>query len=106
DRLYRLLQWFDRTHHFAKMAKHGSKTFLRCVKKIADGAVAYARERGCTAVVCGHTHAACANLSQPIPYFNSGCWTELPCPYLTVEDGVVELCRFVPAEDSVRPAFA
>jgi UDP-2,3-diacylglucosamine pyrophosphatase LpxH len=91
DRLYRVLQWLDRTHTFAKMAKHGSKTFLRCVNKIADGAVELARKRGCTAVVCGHVHAPCARVEQPIPYFNSGCWTELPCTYLTVADGLVEV---------------
>lgn len=101
DRLYRLLQLIDRTHHFAKWAKHGSKTFLRCVKKIADGATALARERGCTAVVCGHTHAACANVAQPTPYFNSGCWTELPCSYLTVAEGIIELREFAPAKQPV-----
>ena len=98
DNLYRVLQWIDKTHSFAKMAKHGSKTFLRCVKKIADGAVALAQKRGCTAVVCGHVHSPCARLDQPIPYYNSGCWTELPCTYLTVADGVVELCEFAVGE--------
>jgi UDP-2,3-diacylglucosamine pyrophosphatase LpxH len=106
DRLYRVLQMIDRTHRFAKMAKHGSKTFLRCAKKIADGATALARERGCTAVVCGHTHVACALTEQPIPYFNSGCWTELPCSYLTVKDGAVELHEFAPAERTTAPAIA
>ena len=40
DMIYLLLQKMDRTHRFAKMAKHGSKTFLRCAQKIEDGAVA------------------------------------------------------------------
>jgi UDP-2,3-diacylglucosamine pyrophosphatase LpxH len=105
DRLYRLLQWIDRTHTFAKMAKQGSKTFLRCVKKIADGAVDLARKRGCSMATCGHTHAAVALTDQPIPYFNSGCWTELPCTYLTVAEGVVELHDFQAreAKTDVRP---
>lgn len=91
DGVYRVLQWLDRTHRFAKMAKHGSKTFLRCAAKIADRAVELARRRGCTMVTCGHVHAATAQTEQAIPYFNSGCWTELPCTYLTVANGVVEL---------------
>jgi UDP-2,3-diacylglucosamine pyrophosphatase LpxH len=99
DLIYRLLQWLDRTHSFAKMAKHGSKTFLRCAKKIADGAVELARKRGCTAAICGHTHAAVALTEQPIAYFNSGCWTELPGTYLTVADGVVSLHDFRTRED-------
>jgi UDP-2,3-diacylglucosamine pyrophosphatase LpxH len=94
DRIYRLLQWLDRTHTFAKRAKHGSKTFLRCNEKIADRAVERARRKDCTAVCCGHTHAATARLEQPIAYFNSGCWTELPCTYLTVAGGVVRVHEF------------
>ncbi len=39
DCLYNSLQWIDSTHYFAKLAKRGSKTFLRCAKKIEDGAV-------------------------------------------------------------------
>ena len=46
------------------------------------------------AVCCGHTHAAVAHTEQPIAYFNSGCWTELPCTYLTVADGQITLHTF------------
>jgi UDP-2,3-diacylglucosamine pyrophosphatase LpxH len=91
DCAYAFLQWIDDTHYFAKLAKHRSKTFLRCARKIEEGAVALARRKGCTSVCCGHTHHAAANTDQPIAYFNSGCWTELPCSYLTVDDGRVEL---------------
>lgn len=94
DSLYRLLQRIDSTHRFAKMAKHGSKTFLRCTEKIARGAVELARRRGCTMVACGHTHVPVVRREQPIPYFNSGCWTELPCGYLTVRQGHVHLHDF------------
>jgi UDP-2,3-diacylglucosamine pyrophosphatase LpxH len=94
DCIYRLLQCVDRTHRFAKMAKHGSKTFLRCARKIATGAVELARKRGCTMAACGHTHVPVAEVDQPVPYFNSGSWTELPCTYLTVRDGVVTLNEF------------
>jgi UDP-2,3-diacylglucosamine pyrophosphatase LpxH len=98
DQVYRVLQWLDRTHRFAKLAKHGSKTFLRCAQKIATGAVDLARKRGCSAVLCGHTHAASAQTGQPIPYYNSGCWTELPGNFLTVSAGAVRLHEFQPAE--------
>jgi UDP-2,3-diacylglucosamine pyrophosphatase LpxH len=91
DRIYRFLQWVDRTHRFAKMAKRGSKTFLRCTRKVRDGAVERASDRGCDAVCCGHTHLAVAQTEPAIAYYNSGCWTELPCTYLTVKDGVIRL---------------
>jgi UDP-2,3-diacylglucosamine pyrophosphatase LpxH len=98
DSVYQFLQRIDRTHHFAKLAKRGSKTFLRCTQKIEQGAVLMAEKRGCTAVCCGHTHAALTHTEQPIPYYNSGCWTELPCTYLTVTNGVVLLHSFEAAD--------
>jgi UDP-2,3-diacylglucosamine pyrophosphatase LpxH len=94
DCIYFFLQRIDRTHTWAKRAKHGSKTFLRCARKIEHGAVELARRRHCTAVCCGHTHVAAARTDQPVAYFNSGCWTELPCTYLTVSRGMVRLHHF------------
>jgi UDP-2,3-diacylglucosamine pyrophosphatase LpxH len=107
DCVYRLLQILDGSHRFAKLAKHGSKTFLRCAKKIEEGAILLARQLGCTAACCGHTHAAVAHTEGPVHYYNSGCWTELPCTYLTVSAGVVELHEFAVEEVvSVQPTAA
>ena len=94
DQVYWFLQWVDGSHRVAKYAKHKSKTFLRCAKKIEEDAIRAARKRGCTTVCCGHSHHAVARTELPIPYFHSGCWTELPCTYLTVADGAVRLHSF------------
>src|SRR5262249_46317008 len=106
DKIYNFLQWMDRSHRFAKLAKHGSKTFLRCVSKVEEGATDLARKRGCYAAICGHTHAACAHVEQPTPYFTSGCWPELPCSYLTVVDGAVQLHDFTPAPEAEAASVA
>lgn len=111
DSIYWLLQLVDRSHYIAKIAKKGSKTFMRCAKKIEDRSIAMAKRLNCTMATCGHTHVAAAHTEQPIPYFNSGCWTELPCHYLTVKDGVVKLHKYVPLqaetkEPARRPALA
>jgi len=98
DCIYAFLQWVDRTHTLAKVAKKGSKTWLRCAKKIEEQAIARAARQGCDAVCCGHTHHAVINTSGPVHYFNSGCWTERPCTYLTVQDGLIELHTFTPQE--------
>jgi UDP-2,3-diacylglucosamine pyrophosphatase LpxH len=103
DCVYGFLQWVDRTHYFAKLAKRGSKTFLRCAKKIEDCSVEHARRKGCEAVCCGHTHAAVVREEGAVGYYNSGCWTELPCHYLTVRAGEVALCAFA-AESKPAPA--
>jgi UDP-2,3-diacylglucosamine pyrophosphatase LpxH len=107
DCIYFLLQRIDRTHSFAKLAKKGSKTFLRCAKKIEEGAVEYARKRDCQMVCCGHTHHAGFTYTSPVGYYNCGCWTELPCSYLTVVGGRVRLHRLetgVTADYAAEPA--
>lgn len=106
DRLYNLLQWLDPTHKFATMAKKNSKTFLRCTAKIEHQSVEYAARKGCDVVCCGHTHHAVANTGGRVAYFNSGCWTERPCHYLTVRDGVVDVCAFQEEGAAVRLAVA
>jgi UDP-2,3-diacylglucosamine pyrophosphatase LpxH len=89
DRVYRLLQKLDGSHRFAKLAKRKSKVFLRSTETIRAGAVEYARKGGYDAVCCGHTHHPVAHTGGPVAYFNSGCWTEKPCHYLTLTNGVV-----------------
>lgn len=94
DMAYNFLQRIDRSHYFAKQAKKRSKTFLRCIEKIEADAIKYAQRIGCDTVCCGHTHLPVANTSGPVRYFNSGCWTEKPCHYLTVLDGEVNVCSY------------
>jgi UDP-2,3-diacylglucosamine pyrophosphatase LpxH len=98
DTVYHLLQKIDRSHYFAKLAKKNSKTFLRCAAKVREKSAEYARRRQCQAVCCGHTHHAEAATDGAVQYFNSGCWTELPCHYLTVEGGRVEVQAYLPAD--------
>src|SRR5262249_18727011 len=101
DVLYWLLQRIDRSHHLAKVAKKGSKTFLHCARKIQAGAEALAQRHGCDAVCCGHTHHPVVSTEGPVHYFNSGSWTELPCTYLTIDQGEIRLHTFEMAKDTV-----
>jgi UDP-2,3-diacylglucosamine pyrophosphatase LpxH len=103
DGVYNFLQRIDKSHTFAKFAKRNSKTFLRCTQKIEADSLRYAAKKGCHAVCCGHTHHPLASTSGPIHYFNSGCWTEKPCHYLTVRDGVVELASYTEAVPDPLP---
>lgn len=97
DRIYNFLQKVDQSHYFAKLAKRNSKMFLRCAQKIEADSTKYAAKKGCDVVCCGHTHLPVANTMGPVRYYNSGCWTEKPCHYLTVVDGVVELQSYTEA---------
>jgi UDP-2,3-diacylglucosamine pyrophosphatase LpxH len=98
DLTYRFLQRIDSSHSFARTAKRKSKTFLRCVEKIETQSIEYARKLGCDAVCCGHTHVPMAHEDGAIAYYNSGCWTEKPCHYLSVRCGEIALRQYEFAE--------
>jgi UDP-2,3-diacylglucosamine pyrophosphatase LpxH len=114
DCIYGLLQWLDRTHSIARLAKKGSKTFLRCVQKVEDGAREHAQKKHAGAVCCGHTHFAADHPGSGVAYYNSGCWTEAPCTYLTVAAGKIELHCYdavlvenqSEVEETAQPALA
>jgi UDP-2,3-diacylglucosamine pyrophosphatase LpxH len=95
DWFYLRLQGLSR--RMAARAKRRSKTFLRVSTKVRDEAVAYGRKKGADVVICGHTHNAEAPGAGAAPaaglprYFNSGCWTDHHCHYLTVADGLTRL---------------
>lgn len=104
DGVYRVLQWVDKSHTIARTAKAQSKTFLRCVQKVQDSSVAYARKRGYSAVCCGHTHQPTRVERNGVLYVNSGCWTEHVCHYLTVRDGAIELHEYLGEAAAVEEA--
>lgn len=78
----------------ATLAKRKSKTFMHCCWIVKEKATRHCRTIGATAILCGHTHQAHRPCDNGECYFNSGCWTEYICHYLTVKDGVVELLAY------------
>jgi UDP-2,3-diacylglucosamine pyrophosphatase LpxH len=88
DWFYLRIQRMSR--RLAVSAKRSSKTFLRCAERVRLEAMEYARAKDADVVVCGHTHHAEAAPGSPA-YFNTGCWTDHHCHYLTVQDGLVRL---------------
>lgn len=101
DCFYHMLQRIDKSHYFARLAKKNSKIFLRCSRKIQDRSVEHGRRQGATIVCCGHTHLVVADTTGPTAYYNSGCWTEKPCHYLTVEAGRVTVCEYGASEEEL-----
>jgi UDP-2,3-diacylglucosamine pyrophosphatase LpxH len=102
DTAYFALQRIDSSYRLARWAKKCSKVFLSCARKVQERATARAREKGCSAVCCGHTHLPTTTSDLEVDYFNSGCWTEKPCSYLSVADGAVDLHFCDPATDPAR----
>jgi UDP-2,3-diacylglucosamine pyrophosphatase LpxH len=94
-----VLDWFylrmqRMSRKLALSAKRSSKTFVRCVERVRTEAIEYARAKCADVVICGHTHLAEA-LPEPAPdrpaYYNTGCWTDHHCHFVTVAEGVVSL---------------
>jgi len=90
DWIYWLIQKLDPSHVWAQSAKHASKTFLRNSEIIEEKSLEYAAKKGYDTIICGHTHHAIAHPGK-ISYYNSGSWAELPCTFLTINNGQVEL---------------
>lgn len=95
DVIYQLLQKLDRTHTLARAAKTNSKTFVRTTDKVRHLAIEHAKKMGASIICCGHTHQPLSSQSGGVAYFNSGCWTDRPCNYLTVENGFVRIEKWV-----------
>lgn len=94
DTIYSFLQSIDRSHNLARMAKYGTKTYLKCAEDVRLKAVALAMIEGFDAICCGHTHFAETTFAGNITYINSGCWTERPCSYIEMTDGVASIKVF------------
>jgi len=87
DIIYWFLQKLDGSFYLAKLAKHNSKTFLRCADRIKELARKHKEKERCDFVCCGHTHLA----EEDKDYYNSGCWTESSPTYLLIDNGKIEL---------------
>jgi len=83
DFIYNILQKIDKKHRLASFAKRSSKSFLRCKDVICENAKKYAASNKYDFIICGHTHYTESSGS----YYNSGCWTELPCDYISINNG-------------------
>ena len=96
DYIYNFLQKIDKTHTIARLAKRNSKQYLNCLEEVRKKAINLAIRRGCQIICCGHTHHEMDVTEDGVQYLNSGCWTELPCHYLTINNGVAQLCEYKP----------
>lgn len=101
DKIYKLIQKIDKSFYLAKLAKKSSKIFLRNAEIIEKKSIDYMKKLGCDMVCCGHVHYA--DTKPHIGYYNSGSWTEIPCNYLTVTNGTVELHSYSSQQLSNNP---
>jgi len=62
--------------HVAQYAKRFPALYRVLLRSVAMNAIEAAREHGCPAVTCGHTHFVEDRVIEGIRYLNTGAWTE------------------------------
>jgi UDP-2,3-diacylglucosamine pyrophosphatase LpxH len=85
DWCYQLTQKVNKK--LAKWLKKKSKRWGGVLESVRCQSINYARQLGFAGVVTGHTHYADDFHQDEVHYLNTGCWTESPCAYVTVEAG-------------------
>jgi len=98
--IYNKIQKYDREKLLvSRFIKRKSKGWLRLSHKVADNAIEYARRKNKNTVICGHTHQILQKSQNGISYFNSGCWTDIPSNYITIDnEGIVRISEFFEIE--------
>ncbi len=90
--IYLLIQKLDlRGKPLARWIDRLNTRWLRMSPKVAEGAIAHARQRGAERIFCGHTHAAMDLERDGIHYYNSGGWIDSRLTYITVGDKGVRI---------------
>lgn len=93
DWVYWIIQKVDPSYRLAKIVKRRSKMYLKCEERVWQNALLFGRAHHFDMICCGHTHHPYIRAGN-VTYCNSGTWTELPCHYLAVKNGGVELREF------------
>lgn len=95
NQLYNFIQLLDfDDKRISRFIKRRSKGWLRLSKKVANRAILYARLQMVTTIFCGHTHKPMKIHRGNINYYNSGCWTDTPSNYITINGKTVVIHDF------------
>ncbi|HOW60658.1 MAG TPA: UDP-2,3-diacylglucosamine diphosphatase [Candidatus Moranbacteria bacterium] len=96
NKIYNFIQRIDSNEKkFSHYLKKKSKGWLRLSEKVARSAIIYGKENGADFVFCGHTHKSIQRKNHKIKYFNSGCWDDTPCSYITINDGGIKIQEYI-----------
>ncbi len=94
DLIYNFVQKLDRSHCLARCLKSNSKHYFRNAEKVRLGSTKLGSKLGYDVVCTGHTHSKDYHYGTYPEYFNSGSWTELPCSYIEIVNGLVEVKEY------------
>lgn len=90
--LYLVIQKCDYSQQrLSRLLDRLNTSWLRMSPRVAEGALKHAANREADYVFCGHTHDALHRSSNDVEYYNTGCWTQSPATYITVNEEGVKL---------------
>jgi UDP-2,3-diacylglucosamine pyrophosphatase LpxH len=93
--IYNFIQRIDTDEKkFSHFIKRQSKGWLRLSEKVAHSVMRYGKKNGANYVFCGHTHKALEKHNHDIKYYNSGCWTDNPCTYITIDEKEIKIHEY------------
>lgn len=85
--VYNKIQKYDKERQrFSRFIKRRSKGWLRLSNKVAEGALDYAKISEADIIFCGHTHQTLYRKQSNTEYYNTGCWTDIPSSYITIDN--------------------
>lgn len=90
---YYIQKFSSKKQALARALKKKSKGFVKCCDNLKKRAIDYAELKGYDYVIVGHTHQY--HLSLPCKYVNDGCFTEIDCSYLEINNFGNMLLKFV-----------
>lgn len=88
---YLIIQKLDtKKQRISRWVKRTSKKLIGVSDSTAKSAIKLAKKKGVDYVFCGHTHRPSRKHTSGITYLNSGCWTDKPSTFITIdyENGV------------------
>lgn len=93
--IYNFIQRIDsEKKNVSHFLKRQSKGWLRLSEKVAHSALHYGKKHEAQYVFCGHTHKAMEKIHHGIVYYNSGCWTDEPCTYITIDEKKIQIHEY------------
>lgn len=94
-KIYNCIQIIDfRDKRISRFLKRKSKGWLRLSKKVANRAIRYAKFRNADYIFCGHTHKSKKVRRGKTMYYNSGCWTDIPSAYITIDKDNIKIHKY------------
>jgi len=95
DYLYRFSLRIDpKKMRIGRWLKRNSKTFIRNVEKVFEGAIKYAKSKKADIVICGHTHHVEDRTADGIRYLNPGSWTDAPSHFIGFTKDDIAIASF------------